>query len=105
MKTFSNFIRNLTEKGLSNSELENLITRARKAAEGVIDDDEKSSEEKAKASEIVDWIDDVEQTLSDTGKLHPNAVNGLMRIVTGVGSGRYGYTKKPPAKVPSDYSR
>ena len=105
MKTFSSFISNLTEKGLSNSELENLITRARRASEDVVDDDTKSSEEKSKAREIIDWIGDVEQTLSDTGKLHPNAVNGLMRIVTGVGSGRYGYTKKPPAKVPSDYSR
>ena len=49
MKTFSSFISNLTEKGLSNSELEDLIDRAKKAAEGVIDDDEKSSEEKSKA--------------------------------------------------------
>ena len=105
MKTFSSFITSLTEKGLSNSELENLIKRARRASEDVVDDDTKSSEEKSKAKEIIGWIDDVEETLSDTGKLHPNTVNGLMRIVTGVGSGRYGYTQKPPAKVPSDYSR
>ena len=105
MKTFSKFISNLTEKGLSNSELDDLIDRARKAAEAVINDDEKTSDEKKRAAEVSDWIDEVEETLSDEGKLHPNTVNGLMRIVTGVGSGRYGRTKKPPAKVPSDYSR
>ena len=29
--------------------------------------------------------------LRKAGKLHSNAVNGLMRIVAGVGSGRFGY--------------
>ena len=105
MKTFSKFITDLTEKGMSNSEIEDLIDRAKSAAEAVIGDDEKTSEEKNRAEEVLDWINDVEETFSDEGKLHPNTVNGLMRIVTGVGSGRYGYTKKPPAKVPGDYSR
>ena len=105
MKTFSKFISNLTEKGLSNFELDDLIDRAKKAAEAVVDDDEKTSEEKSRASEILDWISDVEETFSDEGKLHPNTVNGLMRIVTGANSGRYGWTKKGDGKVPSNYSR
>ena len=105
MKVFSEFMATLTEKGLSNKELEDLIVRARRAAQSVVDDDEKSSEEKSRAEEVIDWIADVEQTLSDDGKLHPNAVNGLMRIVTGVGSGRYGRNVKPDGSVPSDYSK
>ena len=105
MKVFTDFLSSLNEKGLSNTELEDLITRARRAAEGVVDDDEKSTEEKNRASEIIDWVDDVEKTLSDDGKLHHNTVNGLMRIVTGVGSGRYGRTQKGDGKVPKDYSR
>ena len=74
MKVFSEFMATLTEKGLSNKELEDLIVRARRAAQGVVDDDEKSSEEKSRAEKVIDWIADVEQTLSDDGKLHPNAV-------------------------------
>ena len=43
-------------------------------------------------------------------RLHPNTVNGLMRIVTGVGSGRFGYANSNYAstndgKVPADYRR
>ena len=105
MKVFTEFLSSLQEKGLSNTELEDLIKRARRAAEGVVDDDEKSKEEKDRAKEIIDWVDDVEKTLSADGKLQPNSVNGLMRIVTGVGSGRYGRTKKGDGRVPKDYSR
>jgi len=105
MKLFSQFIKDLTEKGLSNSELQDLIDRARSAAEDVMDDDEKSTEEKDKASGIIDWINDVEKTFKDENKLHPNSVNGLMRIVTGVGSGRYGRSKRPDGRVPKNYQR
>ena len=105
MKLFSQFIKDLTEKSLSNDDLQDLIDRARSAAEDVEDDDEKSSEEKKRAAEVLDWIADVETTFKDENKLHPNTVNGLSRIVTGVGSGRYGWTKKPDGTVPSNYSR
>ena len=105
MKVYSQFILDLLEKGMSNDELQDLIDRARSAVENVIADDEKSTEEKNRAEEVLDWISDVEETFTDEGKLHPNTVNGLSRIVTGVGSGRYGRTKKGDGRVPKNYSR
>jgi len=105
MKLFSQFINDLTEKGLSNVDLQDLINRARSSAEGVVDDDEKSTEEKSRAKEVIAWVNDVENTFTDENKLHPNAVNGLMRVVSGVGSGRYGRSQRPDGRVPKNYSR
>ena len=105
MKHYSQFISDLFEWGMSNDELQDLIDRARSAVENVIDDDEKSGEEKKRAAEVLDWIADVETTFKDENKLHPYTVNGLSRIVTGVCSGTYGWTKKPDGTVPSNYSR
>ena len=105
MKLFSQFINELTEKGLSNVDLQDLINRARSSAEGVVDDDEKSTKEKSRAKEVIAWVNDVENTFTDENKLHPNAVNGLMRVVSGVGSGRYGRSQRPDGRVPKNYSR
>jgi len=105
MKLFSQFILDLTEKGLSNDDLQDLINRARSSAEGVEDDDEKSSEEKSRAREVIAWVNDVEKTFKDENKLHPNSVNGLMRVVAGVGSGRYGRSQRPDGRVPKNYKR
>ena len=105
MKLFSQFINDLTEKGLSNVDLQDLINRARSSAEGVVDDDEKSTKEKSRAKEVIAWVNDVENTFTDENKLHPNAVNGLMRVVSGVGSGRYGRSQRPDGRVPKNYSR
>jgi len=105
MKLFSQFVRDLTEKGLSNTDIQDLIDRARSSAKGVADDDEKSTEEKERGKEVVDWVNDVEKTFSDKGKLHPNSVNGLMRIVSGVGSGRYGRSNPPDGRVPANYKK
>lgn len=105
MKNFTQFINDLTEKSLSNDDLDDLIKRARKSAQGVVDDDEKTSEEKGRAKEVMKWVDDVEDTFKDENKLHPNTVNGLMRIVAGVGSGRYGRSKRPDGRVPKNFSK
>ena len=56
MKHFTQFINDITEKSLSNDDLDDLIKRARSSAQGVSDDDEKSSDEKKRASEVLDWI-------------------------------------------------
>ena len=58
--------------------------------------------------ELVLLISDVNKTFEKEKRLHPNSVNGLMRIVSGVASGRYGYSKSDYAStndgsVPSDY--
>jgi len=121
MKLFSQFIKDLkekgasndeiqdlilyTEKGMSNDEIQDLINRARSSAQGVVDDDEKSSAEKKRADEVIDWVNEVEQTFKDEKSLHPNSVNGLMRIVAGVGSGRYGRSNPPDGKVPANYKK
>ena len=105
MKLFSQFINDLTEKSLSNDDLQDLINRARSSAEDVVDDDEKSGEEKGRAQQVMKWVDDVEKTFKDENKLHPNSVNGLMRIVAGVGSGRYGRSQRPDGRVPRNYRR
>jgi len=82
-----------------------LMKIARKSAQGVVDDDEKTGEEKGRAKEVIKWVDDVEDTFKDENKLHPNTVNGLMRIVAGVGSGRYGRSKRPDGRVPKNFSK
>jgi len=105
MKLFSQFINDLTEKSLSNDDLQDLINRARSSAEDVVDDDEKTGEEKGRAKEVMKWVDDVEKTFKDENKLHPNSVNGLMRVVAGVGSGRYGRSKRPDGRVPANFRR
>ena len=105
MKLFSQFIKDLTEKALSNDDLQDLINRTRSSAEGVVDDDEKSTKEKSRAKEVIAWVNDVENTFTDENKLHPNSVNGLMRVVSGVGSGRYGRSQRPDGRVPKNYSR
>jgi len=105
MKLFSQWVKDLTEKGLSNEELQDLINRARSSAQGVVDDDTKSTEEKERAKEVIGWVDDVEQTYKDENKLHPNSVTGLFRIVAGVGSGRYGRSNPPDGRVPANFKK
>lgn len=108
MKTFQDFIQSLTEKSLTNAELQDLIDRATDAVRGVLADNTKSRKEKNRAKEVIDWITDVDVSLAQDGKLHPNTVNGLMRIVAGVGSGRFGrvvpgWRKSPDGAVPAQY--
>lgn len=106
MKTFQNFIQSLTEKALTNDELQDLIDRATDAARGVLTDKNKSSKEKKRAKEVIKWIAAVDDSLEQDGKLHPNTVNGLFRIVAGVGSGRYGWASgEADGRVPAKYNR
>ena len=110
MKTFKNFIQTLTEKSLTNAELQDLIDRAEKDVRAVMKDKTKSKSEISRAKKVLAWIKGVAATFSKEGKLHPNAVNGLMRIVSGVGSGRFGWTvsgwkKTGDGKVPDNYAR
>ena len=107
MKTFKAF---LNEKSLSNSEIDNLISRASDAVSDVLSDKNKKAEDKNRAKKVKKWISDVNMTFVKDKRLHPNTVNGLMRIVTGVGSGRFGYANSNYAstndgKVPADYRR
>jgi len=47
----------------------------------------------------------IKKTFEKDGSIHPNAVNSLMRVVTGVHSGRYGWMNKNNPKVPQNYAR
>ncbi len=107
MKTFEAF---LNEKNLSDNEIEDLISRAMNAVEAVLSDKNKTKKDKDRAKKVKEWITDVDKTFDKERRLHPNAVNGLMRIVTGVGSGRFGYSKADYAStkdgsVPADYRK
>ena len=95
---------NLQEKTLSDSEIEDLIDKSQKGVQRVIDDTERDEDERKQGREVLKWIQGVRKTWEKEGSLHPNVVNSLMRTVTGVQSGRYGYmVRKGSKKVPKDY--
>ena len=105
MKTFESFLK---EKSLSDADITNLISRANDAVRDVLSDKDKKAEDKNRAKRVKKWISDVNKTFEKEKRLHPNSVKGLMRIVSGVASGRYGYSKSDYAStndgsVPSDY--
>ena len=87
MKTFESFLK---EKSLSDADITNLISRANDAVRDVLSDKDKKAEDKNRAKRVKKWISDVNNTFEKEKRLHPNSVNGLMRIVSGVASGRYG---------------
>ena len=96
----------LQEKTLSDSEIENLIDKSQKGVQRVIDDTDRDESERKQGREVLKWIEGVRKTWEKEGSLHPNVVNSLMRTVTGVQSGRYGYmVRNGSKKVPPDYRR
>ena len=106
MKTFEDFTKWINEKALKDDDIDDLIKRAREAVQNVISDKSKKTAEVNKAKGVMKFIDDVNDTWKKDNKLHPNAVNGLSRIVAGVGSGRFGWASgEADGSVPSNYSR
>ena len=71
----------------------------------VKNDPKKSDKHKTTASSVLKTIRGIKKTFEKDGSIHPNAVNALMRVVTGVHSGRYGYMNKNNPKVPQNYAR
>ena len=94
-----------TEKNMSKDEVAELIDDAISAATKVKNDPKKSDKHKKTASSVLKTIRGIKKTFEKDGSIHPNAVNALMRVVTGVGSGRYGYMNKNNPKVPQNYAR
>ena len=94
-----------TEKNMSKDEVEELIDDAISAATKVKNDPKKSDKHKKTASSVLSKVRAMKKTLEKDGSIHPNAVNALMRVVTGVNSGRYGYMNKNKPKVPQNYAR
>ena len=95
----------LTEKNMSKDEVEELIDDAISAATKVKNDPKKSEKHKKTASSVLSKVRAIKKTFQKDGSIHPNAVNALMRVVTGVHSGRYGWMNKNNPKVPQNYAR
>ena len=95
----------LTEKNMSKDEVEELIDDAISAATKVKNDPKKSDKHKRTASSVLSKVRSMKKTFEKDGSIHPNAVNALMRVFTGVHSGRYEYMNKNNPKVPQNYAR
>jgi len=94
-----------TEKNMSKDEVADLIDDAISAATKVKNDPKKSDKHKKTASSVLSKVRSMKKTFEKDGSIHPNAVNSLMRVVTGVHSGRYGWINKNHPKVPQNYAR
>ena len=95
----------LAEKNMSKDEVADLINDAISAATRVKNDPKKSDKHKRTASSVLSKVRAIKKTFEKDGSIHPNAVNALMRVVTGVHSGRYGWMNKNNPKVPQNYAR
>ena len=95
----------LAEKNMSKDEVAELIDDAISAATKVKNDPKKSDKHKKTASSVLSKVRSMKKTFEKDGSIHPNAVNSLMRVVTGVHSGRYGWMNKNNPKVPQNYAR
>ena len=95
----------LAEKNMSKDEVAELIDGAISAATRVKNDPKKSDKHKKTASSVLSKVRSMKKTFEKDGSIHPNAVNALMRVVTGVHSGRYGWMNKNNPKVPQNYAR
>ena len=94
-----------TEKNMSKDEVAELIDDAISAATKVKNDPKKNDKHKRTASSVLSKVRSMKKTFEKYGSIHPNAVNALMRVVTGVHSGRYGWMNKNNPKVPQNYAR
>ena len=107
-KTYTELIEEidtLYEKGMSQSEVAELIDDAISVATKVKNDPKKSADEKKTASSVLKKIRGIKKTFQSDGSIHPSAVNACMRVVAGVHSGRYGYMSPPDGSVPANYRK
>ncbi len=90
---------------MSKDEVEELIDDAEEVARQITTDSKRDEEEIETAKEVIQFVKDVRKTFIKNGSIHPNTLNSLTRITTGVNSGRYGFANKNSPKVPADYSK
>ena len=93
----------IKEKGMSQNEIEELINSAEEIAQDIQLDPKRKKEERETAKDTIRWIRDVRQTFEKNGSIHPNTVNGLMRV-TAMHQGKYGYINPDNPKIPSNYA-
>jgi len=105
MITTKQYFTIIKEKGLSKDEVEELIDDVEKVARRISTDPKRKENDVETAKEVIQFVKDVRKTFVKNGSIHPNTLNSLSRITTGVNSGRYGYANKNSPKVPSNYSK
>ena len=111
-KSFGQFLEQLIlEKPLTDLEIEDLIDRSEESVRKIIRDTKRDESEREQGKEVLSWIQDVRDTWERKNSLHPNTVNGLMRIVSGTSSDNpdgwgwktKGWGKRGDGVVPKDY--
>ena len=105
-----NEMTSIREKYLNNSEVTKLINYTEDAVKKLLRDPKKSSEVKSDAREVHQWIQDVIETWKKEKILYPKVIMKLMKTSAGIGSGRYGFSKKrfkksTGRKVPPNFSK
>ena len=112
MKTYRDFLSSLLhEKSLSPSDIESLMNRAKDSVRDIIQDKNRNPSERKQGREVLQWIQGVQRTWTREKSLHPNAINGLMRIVAGTSSSNpkgwgfrtSGWKTKGDGTVPNNY--
>ncbi len=88
---------------MSKDEVEELIDDAEEVARKITTDSKRDEEEIETAKEVIQFVKDVRKTFVKNGSIHPNAVNGLMRV-TAMHQGKYGYMNRDNPKIPSNYA-
>ena len=87
MKTYRDFVSSLLhEKSLSPSDIDSLINRAKDSVRDIIQNKNRDPSDRKQGREVLQWIQGVQRTWTRKKSLHPNAINGLMRIVAGTSS-------------------
>ena len=113
MKTYRDFVSSLLhEKSLSPSDIESLMDRAKDSVRDIIQNKNRDPSERKQGREVLRWIQGVQRTWTREKSLHPNAINGLMRIVAGTSSSNpkgwgfrtSGWKTKGDGNVPNNYS-
>ena len=105
MVTPEQFFTIINEKSMSKDETEDLIDDDERVARRISTDPKRKEDDVETAKEVIQFVKDVRATFQKNGSIHPNSLNSLKRITTGVNSGRYGFTNKNSPKVPDNYSK
>ena len=79
---------------MSKDEVEELIDDAEEVARKIATDSKRDEDEIETAKEVIQFVKDVRKTFIKNGSIHPNTLNSLTRITTGVNSGRFGFMNK-----------
>ena len=108
-KTFKEFQEEVLEKTLSPEDIDDLIDKSIEGVTAIKNDKKRNKEDVSTGKSVLKWLQGVRATFEKEGSLHPSTVLSIMKTVTGVSSGRYGYMvpgwkSSPQGIVPKDFS-